>query len=313
MGLRVELPRIEGVTDDAFQTHARSLWGLLYRMTGCAADADDLLQETFLRVLEKPPRDLRRAIEPWLVRVAMNLARDSLRRRRRIKYVGQWLPSPVEDADLQIASISAEGRYSMMESVSMAFLVALEALTPRQRAVLLLRDVFGYSVGETSDVLEMSMSNVKTTHHRSRRVMAAYDAERTVSTPSLCKRAEAVIAEFLDALASESPQRIEALLCQDVRETSDGGGEFVAALNPIVGAQAVARFFAGIVPDDGRSYRVEVRMLNGSPGVLVQLTSPALRQAPCMAVLPEIGDDEKIRAIRSVLASRKLTALDFSF
>lgn len=282
-------------------------------MTGCAADADDLLQETFLRALERPPPDMRRPLQPWLVRVAMNLARDSLRKRKRIHYVGQWLPSPVQDDDLESSSISAEGRYSMMESVSMAFLVALEALSPRQRSVLLLRDVFEYSVAETADVLQMSAANVKTTHHRSRKVMAAYDAQRVVSTPALRKQAAGVIADFLEALASKSPRRIEALLCKDVHEISDGGGEFVAALNPIVGAHAVANFFAGITPADVASYRIEVRMLNGFPGVLVRLASPEPRRAPRMAVLPELGRDGKFRVIRSVLASRKLHALDFSF
>jgi len=143
--------------------------------------------------------------------------------------------------------------------------------------------------------------------------MAAYDAQRVVATPDLCKQAEAAIGDFLVALASRSCQRIEALLCDDAREYSDGGGEFVAALNPIVGAHAVASFFAGITPVDVASYRVELRMLNGLPAVLVRLVSPEPRQAPRMAVLPELGADGKFRVIRSVLASRKLDALDFSF
>src|SRR3954469_9653521 len=125
-------------------------------MTGVAADADELVQETFVRALEHPPAALRE-LRPWLTRVAMNLARDRLRRRRRESYVGPWLPSPVETGDEGAPpayeppeSLGTEARYELLESVSFAFLLALEALGPRQRAVLLLRDVFDYSVRETA-------------------------------------------------------------------------------------------------------------------------------------------------------------------
>src|SRR5207344_2759291 len=84
------------VVATAFRRHERFLWGLCYRMTGSAADADDLVQDTFARALERPPRDLEHSVRPWLTRVAVNLARDSLRRRKRSEYVGPWLPEPIE-------------------------------------------------------------------------------------------------------------------------------------------------------------------------------------------------------------------------
>src|SRR5262249_52124466 len=113
----------------------KHLWALCYRMTGVAADADDLVQETMLRAIEKPPPDSNE-MRPWLVRVAMNLARDHLRRRKRRAYVGPWLPSPVDDDALEIPveAAGAEGRYDLLESASLAFLLALEALSPKQRA-----------------------------------------------------------------------------------------------------------------------------------------------------------------------------------
>src|SRR5262249_59509545 len=124
----------------AFRANERFLWGLCYRMTGCAADADDLVQDTFVRVLARPPR-MDDPLRPWLVRVAMNLGRDLLRRRRRRPYVGPWLPSPIETGDEESppsfeptleGGLTTEGRYDLLESVSFAFLVALEALTPQQ-------------------------------------------------------------------------------------------------------------------------------------------------------------------------------------
>jgi RNA polymerase sigma factor (sigma-70 family) len=140
--------------------------GLCYRMTGNAADADDLVQETFVRAWKSPPERTEEPWRPWLARVAMNLSRDLLRRRKRRHYDGTWLPSPIETGDEAAAPpdepVDEQGdplaRYDMLESVSFAFLLALEALTPAQRAVLLLRDVFDYSVkfnGMPARVMEL--------------------------------------------------------------------------------------------------------------------------------------------------------------
>ena len=147
--------------ESAFDEQRPFLWSLAYRLTGCAADADDVVQEVFVRALERPPADTARPWRPWLVRVLMNLGRDLLRQRRRRGYVGPWLPSPVatgdgdeppsfDPPDLQPGP---GARYDLLESASLAFLLALETLTPAQRAVLLLRDVLDYSVRETADAL----------------------------------------------------------------------------------------------------------------------------------------------------------------
>jgi RNA polymerase sigma-70 factor (ECF subfamily) len=171
-------------TDDVltawFEEHRSFLWGLSYRMTGSAADADDVVQETFVRAYQHAPPHLddpRR----WLMRVAVNAGRDVLRRRKRRGYVGPWLPTPIEtDDDVPpsfeptVEGETLEGRYDLMESVSLAFLQALEALTPTQRAVLILRDVFDYSAAEVASALNMSEGNVRTVHHRARRAMRTY-------------------------------------------------------------------------------------------------------------------------------------------
>jgi RNA polymerase sigma-70 factor (ECF subfamily) len=161
---------------ETLETDRRLLWGLCYRMTGNAADADDLVQETFVRALERPPRRTDEPMRPWLVRVAMNLSRDLLRRRRRRDYAGPWLPSPVETDEESLPSYepaapsedSPAARYDLLESLSFAFLLALEALTPQQRAVLLLRDVFDYSTAETAAALDLTEANVKVTLLRAR-------------------------------------------------------------------------------------------------------------------------------------------------
>src|SRR5688500_13430166 len=149
--------------EQVFNDNQKFLWGLSYRMTGSAADADDVLQETFVRLMQKPPANTDEPLRPWLVRVAVNLSRDILRRRRRNGYTGQWLPAPfeIENNDDVLARLDIGGfdsrnpsaRYEMLESVSFAFLLALELLTPTQRAVLLLRDVFDLNVAETAEIL----------------------------------------------------------------------------------------------------------------------------------------------------------------
>lgn len=307
-----------------FDEHRSFLWGLLYRMTGCAADADDLVQETFVRLLEKGPEADGRPLRPWLVRVAMNLAHDLLRRRRRSPYVGPWLPSPVaatadaeriEAVEAVASGISTEGRYDLVESMSMAFLVALEALTPRQRAVLLLRDVFDYSVRETAAVLGASEGGIKVAHLRARRAMESYEGSRHPSIAEARVQARDALWKFTEALLSGDLPRMENLLAEGCRATSDGGGEFYAALNPILGADRVVRFYHGIFSKFGGLGSVRSIEVGGMPALLVELPDrgddhPEIdmaRVAKRFVLQADVDRDGRITRLYSVLASRKLT------
>lgn len=315
MATTVEVGRT-GSYEGVFQRHRSFLWGLLFRMTGCAADADDLLQETFVRLLEKPPADSGRPLEPWLVRVGMNLARDFLRRRRRSPYVGPWLPSPVAtgeecavvSVEARAGSITTEGRYDLLESMSMAFLVAIEALTPQQRAVLLLRDVFDYTVGETAEALGTTADAVKSAHLRARRGMRGYDVDHAEAATRNRDGAAEALWRFAEAVASGDVARIESLLVADVRATSDGGGEFYAALRPIVGANDVARFYGGIFAKFHGVGTIDVVTVAGAPALLVTLPEHApSRLARRFVLQVEVAADGRIARLYSVLASRKLT------
>ncbi len=304
--------------DDAFAAHRRLVWGIGYRMLGSAADADDLVQDSFAQAIERPPSG---ELRPWLVAVAMNLARDKLRRRRRSPYVGPWLPSPIETGDAScdepasyeaiLGSQSTEGRYDLLESVSYAFLLALEALTPAQRAVLLLREVFDYSVAETAAALGLGQANVKTTLHRARRAMAAYDATRTRPTRELQERSRRALDEFLASLLAQDARRAERMLARSVRELSDGGGEFRAALKPIVGPERVVRLFLSLTAEifsGDPPPRAEIRMLNGLPALLVERAGGPF-DAPRMVVRADLDAAGRIREVYSVLASHKLDAV----
>jgi RNA polymerase sigma-70 factor, ECF subfamily len=301
-----------------FQAHRQFLWGLCYRMTGSAADADDLVQETFVRAIERPPRDERDGWRAWLARVATNLCIDALRRRKRREYVGPWLPAPVETGDEatppgdEVASPerSTEHRYDLIESVSVAFLLALERLTPRQRAVLILRDVFDYTVQETAKALDLTQTNVKVTHHRARQAMKAYDASRLPPTRERQARTADRLRAFLEHLQNQDVAGVEAMLAADARAVNDGAGEFHAAREIIAGRKQVARLLLGLAARHGANLRVAFRMLNGMPALVVS-TTPKTGFAPRYTFQIVLDAEDRVAEVHSVLASRKLVAVRF--
>jgi len=301
-----------------FEAHRGFLWSLCYRMTGSAADADDVVQDAFVRAMERPPSRIDEPLRPWLVKVALNLARDLLRRRRRRDYVGPWLPSPIDTGDDRGTTNGSEppshepaamdGRYDLLESVSFAFLVALEALTPTQRAVLILRDVFDYSVKETASALDVTEANVKTTHHRARQAMATYDAARQIPTAERQEASAAALRRFLRALQAHDVAAIETLLADDVKTTTDGGGEFRSALRTVVGRDNVMRFYLA-VSAYAEHATIKMPTLNGVPSVVIDVPSPAPGVAPRFTMTAELDAHGRIAHLYVVSATRKLTAI----
>jgi len=300
-----------------FDENRRFLFGLCYRMTGSAADADDLVQETFARALASPPARTDEPWRPWLVRVAMNLSRDELRRRKRRAYKGPWLPEPVEDAQILDPDVAAAhepastaGRYELVESVSFAFLIALEALTPVQRAVLLLRDVLEYSGAETAAALDLSEANVRVVHHRARKAMAGYDARRCPPSAERNRDLLDVMARFLKSWAERDVPAMEALLAEEIVTLNDSNGRYPAAGIPVVGRNKVARFHMGIADLRNPIPRFKVRMLNGAPAVVAVYDPPPNdRFAPVYFTQAELDADGRIRRIYTVLAPDKLARL----
>ncbi len=304
---------------ELFAADRQLLWGVCYRMTGSASDADDLVQDTFVRAIERPPARRDDPWRPWLVKVAMNLARDALRRRRRRGYTGPWLPSPIETGDESAVPAferpldgdnPTEGRYELLESVSYAFLVALEALTPQQRAVLLLRDVFDYDVAETASLLDLSPANVKTSLHRARRAMAAYDTNRTRPTPALVDKTREVLEKLFAAVAAQDEGTCRTLLAERVVALSDGGDEFLAAKVPLIGIDRVVKFELGLLrKGHALVTAAELRSINGLPALVVEIAARQPRTAPRAVIRCDLDADGKVIAWHSILASSKLTAI----
>ncbi|MDX1649450.1 MAG: sigma-70 family RNA polymerase sigma factor [Myxococcota bacterium] len=298
----------------SLEGHRRELFALCYRMTGSAADAEDLEQETVARAVERPPPDTGRPWRPWLVRVATNLARDHLRRRRRRGYAGPWLPEPVETEALLPAlhePAATAGRYELLESVSFAFLVALEALTPMQRAVLVLCDVLDYAAAEAAEALDSSPGAVRTTLHRARRRMAGYDAARPPPSPEVSDATRALLERFVLSMAAGDVAGMESLLAEDAVALNDGGGVYAAARVPVVGAGKVARFHRKLVRRGQPLTHAELRELNGLPALLGAYPEDPARPhlAPRFAVLPVPDRAGRLRMLCTVVAPAKLARL----
>ncbi|WP_394821621.1 sigma-70 family RNA polymerase sigma factor [Pendulispora albinea] len=311
--------------DTAYREHAKHVWAIVYRMTGSAQDADDVVQDAFVRAMVRDPSATsgQREVEarapqatdlrPWLTRIAINAGIDLLRQRRRSAYIGPWLPEPfdTEDESSTPPEPGADCRYDLLESASFAFLVALEALAPRARAVLLLRDVFDYSVREVAETLAMSETHVKVTHHRARRIMATYEADRCVPTRELQERTRSVLATLMAHLAAQDVAGIERILADGVRTLSDSAGEHLAARVPVVGRKKVATFWAKASAGKIAS-EMDVRMLNGLPAVMLTFALPAGysgRSAPRSVITMRLDAQGLVREIHTILASRKLLRL----
>ncbi len=288
--------------------HGKFLWGLCYRMTGVAADADDLVQETYARELErKPSEDM--PVEPWLTQVALNLARDRLRQRKREAYIGPWLPSPV---DLDAADVpSAETRYETLESVGIGFLLALEALTPNQRAVLLLREVFDHSVTDTAAALQLSEPTVKTTLHRAKKVMAGYDKHRVPFTLEVQQRTRAALESFFGALATNDLDALTRIVRDDVRELSDGAGQYFAARVPLFGRDKVVLFNQRLMQLRGLPQSLTLRTIGGMPCFLVTYAHSAHQEPPRALVTASIDANGLIHSLFAIVSDAKLSRVRF--
>lgn len=244
--------------ESQFQELRPLLFSLAYRMLGTRADAEDVLQDAYLRWQSARAEEVR-SPKSYLTTVVARLALDSLKaaHRKRETYVGPWLPEPL------VEPLGAQP-VEMAESLSLAFLHLLESLSPAERVAFLLREVFDAEYDEVAAALETSEANSRQIvararkHIHDRRPRFAVDRERQM----------AVLQEFLAACATGDPAQLTALLAEDAVCYSDGGGKVSAALNPIFGAERIARFVIGI----GKKLpgiTVQFAEINGEAGVVL--------------------------------------------
>ena len=305
-------PAREATLGTAVRQHERLLWALCYRMTGVAADADELVQETWLRCLERPPPDLERSLRPWLTRVAVNLARDHLRHRQSRAYIGPWLPSPVPlERTLPAPEHSPEDRLALAESARLGTLLALEKLSPGQRAIWLLREVFEHSIAETAELLELSEGAVKVGLHRARRALDEAREGGEPWTEGSREAAGGALVEFFSAVQAADALAARRALDEAAVLRSDGGGVVKAALRPILGPDRIARFYLGLSARLGGAPEVRLLEVNGGPALHLRLP-PRAGFARDNVVAVEVDAGGRIRSLFSVLAPAKLAGLELS-
>ncbi|MGC4051266.1 MAG: RNA polymerase sigma-70 factor [Paludibaculum sp.] len=240
-----------------FEQHRSSLFGLAYRMLGSAHEAEDIVQDAYLRyAAETAPIT---SLKPYLMTIVARLCLDTMKsaRVRREEYVGPWLPEPILTTTPADRAIEAE-------SLSFAFLVVLETLSPAERAVFLLREVFDYEYPVIASMLETTEANCRQLLKRAR---THIDARRP-RYPIPEQHHEALLSSFAEACANGDLHSISSMLVHDAKLYSDGGGKVRAALNPILGAGAIGRFFIGIRQKGQPGVIVRIGRVNGQPAVL---------------------------------------------
>lgn len=250
-------------TLETFEQHRGRLGQLAYRMLGSRSDADDVLQEAYLRWSKVNTDDVT-APSAYLSKIVTRLCIDRRREidARKEVYIGPWLPEPfvhTRDASQFVAE--------MADSVSMAFLYLLERLSPTERAAYVLRKILSYDYAEIASILEKSLDNCRQIVSRAEQQLFA-DRPRFTANP---EAAEQLTSRFLQACASGDLNGLLQILADDAVLISDGGGKATAALRPIDGADKVARFFLGIFrksPENARAVPVRV---NGTPGFAAYL------------------------------------------
>ncbi|MCB9569022.1 MAG: sigma-70 family RNA polymerase sigma factor [Myxococcales bacterium] len=292
----------------AYGRDAGYLWGLGYRLTGSAALAEDLVQETFVRALRRPPADRGAPLRPWLTRVAVNLGIDALRRRRARAYDGPWLPEPIDTAALVDPGADVEAQSAGREGLTLAFVALLERLSPQQRAVVILRDVLGLSVGEAAAALGVAEGNVKVAHHRARARLGV-TLEPSAPAPTVCERHQALLGALFAAIAAGDQAQVVGLLASDVEVITDGGGVVRAARRVVRGADDVARLLLGLARKGPPVAGMRMREINCLPALEIDAAADDPRNASRMIFQVVVGADGAIAQILSVLAPAKLAGL----
>ncbi|MET8689205.1 RNA polymerase sigma-70 factor [Streptomyces sp. NPDC004732] len=276
------------MTEDPYVIHRSLLFTVAYEMLGSAADAEDVLQESWLRWADVDRSQVRDP-RAYLVRIVTRQALNRLRTvaRSRVDYVGEWLPEPL------LTSPDVAEDVELAESVSIALLTVLETLGPTERAVFVLREVFDMPYGEIAEAVGKSAVAVRQIARRAREHVAARQPRMRVSR----SEQQSVVEQFLAALRTGQVQDLMEVLAPDVVLIADGGGVASAALAPVHGAETVAALLAR------QDRTVSTVWLNGAPAGRVEADGQ-------LAAVSVVVEDGRVTRIHAVANPQKLTRLD---
>ncbi len=245
---------------DTFDAHRPRLFGIAYRLLGTKSDAEDILQDAYLRWHAGPTNDLRSS-EAWLTTTVTRLAIDRLRKAKveRAAYFGPWLPEPLSDRDLNTPELLHE----FDEDVSLAFLTLLETLAPEERAAFVLHDILDDDYVDIAATLDKSQAAVRQMVHRARERVTAKRRRFVVDEATRVRMLE----KFIDAASRGDRAALVSLFTHDLVMTSDGGGKATAAIRPLLGAERVAWLWYAVAQrEDGIVERRIIRA-NGEAAV----------------------------------------------
>ena len=249
-------------------------FSIAYRMLGSVHEAEDAVQDAYVKILRARPDEIgskRGYVATLVTRTCIDRLRALARARER--YVGPWLPEPL------LVEQDATETQPDSDTLSIAFIVVLESLSPIERAVFLLREVFGYEHGEIAAIVERSEANVRQIAHRARDAVAARRPRFSIPP----ERKRRIGAEFVEALRRADIGTMMSLMTDDVTLQTDGGGKAQAAVRPIAGADKVARFLIGISSTDYAGFPASI---NGQPGLVVTMDA-----APVAAMTYDVRED----------------------
>ena len=285
---------------ESFESYRPYLFSIAYRMLGSAMDAEDMVQETYLRYQTTPAEPIR-SLKAYLTTIIIRLCMDQLQlaRRKREVYVGPWLPEPILTTTTPSSGDPAE-RVDREESISMAFLMLLEQLQPFERAVFLLREVFGYDFAEIATMLDKSEAACRRSFSRAKQHLKEHRPRFTAS-PETHRE---LLNGYFQAVENGEMTPLQNLLAEEVTLWADSDGKVKgAALRPISGRVAVARFSVGtkrFLPED---YRVEMAEVNRQPALIFRTGDQALL---VLTIEVEAGH---IQAIRLIANPEKLARI----
>src|SRR5437899_1574164 len=252
----------KGDQGEEFEHFRVLVFSIAYRMNGSASDAEDLVQETYLRYQANASQETV-SLKAYLSTIIIRLALDYLKSARvaREQYIGAWLPEPIltsEDGGFPLVGLEQQ------EALSLAFLHLLEALSPPERAVFLLHEVFDYPFSEIGSMLEKSPANCRQIFHRAKQTLQDQRA-RFEPEPQHQRQ---LLLSFLSASQAGDMAALTSLLAQDAVSWSDGGGKVQTNLKPLHGQQAVARFWLSVTRKNQRPLTFTLAEINGSPAIL---------------------------------------------
>ncbi|MFJ8230439.1 RNA polymerase sigma factor SigJ [Streptomyces sp. NPDC094448] len=284
-----------------FEKHRRRLWAIAYRITGSVADADDAVQETWLR-WQRLPDGTADSPGAFLTTVVSRICYDQLTsaRARRETYIGTWLPEPL----VTVTEGGPEERATLDESVGTALLTVMERLSPPERTALVLHDVFAVPFAEIADVVGRSPDSVRQLASRARRRVRDEEPRRSVDRAEHRRTVEA----FLAAVTGGELEELLEILDPEVVWRSDGGGKVMAARIPVVGREKVALFISKVVRRfvPGRSW-IAVREVNGAPGLVAADPVEGWAVVYSFTVL-----EGRVVAVDAILNPDKLAHLDLA-